>query len=90
VLAKLIDEQREREARLVERPQPEREPVAAGLPAQEGMNAHETLMSGPGYTSLRDDLGRFPRPSFLEDEFARTREHQRAEQEVARRKEKAK
>jgi hypothetical protein len=54
------------------------------------MNAHETLMSGPGYTSLRDDLGRFPRPSFLEDEFARTREHQRAEQEVARRKEKAK
>jgi hypothetical protein len=54
------------------------------------MSAAETMMAAPGYTSLRDEVERFPRPSFLDEEFARTREHQRAEQEVARRKEKAK
>ena len=41
-----------------------------------------TLMAQDGYTSLRDELERFPRPSFLDEEFARTREHQRAEQKV--------
>jgi hypothetical protein len=90
VLGDLIAEQREREARLAELPQPEREPVAAGIPALEGMSAAETMMAAPGFTSLRDEFERFPRPSFLDEEFARTREHQRAEQEVARRKEKAK
>lgn len=89
ILADLLAEHREREARLAERPQPEREPVAAGLPAQEGMSAAETMMAAPGYTSLRDEVERIPRPNFLDEEFARTREHQRAEQEVARRKEKA-
>ena len=89
VLGDLIAEQREREARLAERPQPEREPVAAGLPAQEGMSAAESMMASPGYMSARDEFERFPRPSFLDEEFARAREHQRAEQEVARRKEKA-
>jgi hypothetical protein len=90
VLGDLIVEQREREARLADLPQLERESVAAGVPAQEGMSAAESMMAGPGYVSARDEFERFPRPSFLDEEFARTREHQRAEQEVARRKEKAK
>jgi hypothetical protein len=54
------------------------------------MSAAESMMAAPGYVSARDEFERFPRPSFLDEEFARTRAHQRAEQEVARRKEKAK
>jgi hypothetical protein len=93
VLGDLLDEQREREARLAEEATAStlNQPVpVVGIPAREGLSAHENMMAQDGYTSLRDEFERFPRPSFLDEEFARTREHQRAEQEVARRKEKAK
>jgi hypothetical protein len=94
VLGDLIAEQRAREARLAEEAAANastlKEPVPVGIPAREGLSAHENMMAQDGYTSLREEFERFPRPSFLDEEFARTREHQRAEQEVARRKEKAK
>jgi hypothetical protein len=93
VLGDLIAEQRERDARLAEEAANAatlNQPVPFGIPAREGLSAHETMMAQDGYTSARDEFERFPRPSFLDEEFARTREHQRAEQEVARRKEKAK
>jgi len=93
VLGDLIAEQRAREARLAEESAANaatlKQPVPVGIPAREGLSAHENMMAHDGYTSLRDEVERFPRPSFLDEEFARTREHQRAEQEVARRKEKA-
>jgi hypothetical protein len=92
VLGDLIAEQREREARLAEEVAANAatlEPVPVGIPAREGLSAHENMMAQDRYTSLREEFERFPRPSFLDEEFARTREHQRAEQEVARRKEKA-
>ena len=94
VLSDLLDEQREREARLTEEAANAatlNQPVpVVGIPAREGLSAHENMMAQDGYMSLRDEFERFPRPSFLDEEFARAREHQRAEQEVARRKEKAK
>jgi hypothetical protein len=94
VLGDLIAEQRARDARLAEEAANAatlNQPVpVVGIPAREGLSAHENMMAQDGYTSPRDEFERFPRPSFLDEEFARTREHQRAEQEVARRKEKAK
>jgi hypothetical protein len=57
-----------------------------GIPAREGLSAHENVMAADGYTSLRDEFEQFPRSRFLDEEFARAREHQRAEQEAARRK----
>jgi hypothetical protein len=94
VLSDLLDEQREREARLAEdaaNAATLKQPVpVVGIPAREGLSAHENMMAQDGYMSLRDEFERVPRPSFLDEEFARTREHQRAEQEVARRKQKAK
>jgi hypothetical protein len=82
VLGDLIDEQREREARPAEHPRPERVPVAAGLPAREGLSAHETMMAGAGYTTLHDELGR-PKPRFLEEQLA---EGQRQAAEAAKRR----
>jgi hypothetical protein len=94
VLADLIDEQRARDARLAEEAAANaatlKQPAPFGIPARDGLSAHETMVAADGYTSLRDEFERFPRPSFLDEEFARTREHQRAEQEVARQEEKAK
>jgi hypothetical protein len=94
VVADLLDEQREREARLAEEAanaatlnQPV--PVVA-VPAREGLSAHENIWLRTATRPSGTGLERSPRPSFLDGEFARTREHQRAEQEVARRKEKAK
>jgi hypothetical protein len=93
ILADLLDEQKRREARLAEEAAAKaatlKQPVGAGVPAQEGMSVAESMMAAPGYVSARDEFEQFPRPRFLDEEFARAREHQRAEQEVARRKEKA-
>jgi hypothetical protein len=90
ILARLIAEQRDREARLLEEASETatlKQPVPVGVPAQEGMSAAESMMAAPGYVSARDEFEQFPRPRFLDEEFARAREHQRAEQEAARRKE---
>jgi hypothetical protein len=52
-------------------------PVAVGVKAVEGLDAHESLMSAPGYTTVKEEFGR-PSPTFLEDALA---EGQRAEAE---------
>ena len=89
VLGDLIAERKEREARRAERPRPETTPIPAGVPAAgEDLSAMESMMAGPGYTSLHDELGR-PKPRFLDEALNEGRQHQRAERAaVKRRKEK--
>jgi hypothetical protein len=69
----LADEHREQKAKRAEaaarraaqrRPQP----VPAGVPAQEGLEAFETMMAEPTYATPRDEFGR-PSPDFLTDEL---------------------
>jgi hypothetical protein len=89
-LGDLLDEHKQLEARLAERPPPERTPVGAGVPpAGENLSAIETMMAQPDYTTLHDELGR-PKPRFLEEQLEEGRRHQLAEREaVKRRKEKS-
>jgi hypothetical protein len=92
VLGDLIDEHRERLVRLAaesaEKAAARTPPVAAGVPAREGLNAHETMLAQPDYTTLHDELGR-PKPRFLEEALNEGRQHQLAERAaVKRRKEK--
>lgn len=70
----LADEHREQKAKQAEaaarraaqrRP---RQPVGSGVPAQEGLEAFETLMAQPTYETPRDEFGR-PAPTFLDDQF---------------------
>jgi hypothetical protein len=95
VLRDLIDERREREARLAEEQAENaaaaarRPPVAAGVPALEYGTPYESMMAA-GSTTPSQEFGQFPKPNFLHEELARGRRHQLAKQEVARqRKEKA-
>jgi hypothetical protein len=95
VLADLIYERKERERRVLEEAAQlasdnEGLPVPAGVPAREGLDAFETMMSAETYVSPEDEFRGFPRPSFLDEEFARTRQHQRAEAEVVRQRKLAK
>ena len=73
VLADLIDERREREARLAEewasKAATREEPAPVGIPAVEGASALQSMMASPGYTSLHDELGR-PKPNFLDETLA--------------------
>jgi hypothetical protein len=89
VLGDLLDERKEREAQLAERPRPERTPVPAGVPAAgSDLSAFETMMAQPDYQSLHDEVGR-PKPRFLEEQLEEGRKHQLAERAaVKRRKEK--
>jgi hypothetical protein len=86
VLADLIAEQREREARLAERPQLEREPLPVGVPAREGLSAIETMMGQPSYTTPRVEFGGRPRPRFLEESLEDGARRQAAEREAIRRR----
>jgi hypothetical protein len=47
-------------------------PVAVGVPSIEGMSAAESLMSAPGYTTLKEEYG-LPTPTFLDDMLAEGR-----------------
>jgi hypothetical protein len=67
-LGDLIAEHRHREARLAERPHPERVPVPAGIPALEEATPYESMMAA-GSMSPTEEFGR-PRPNFLEEELA--------------------
>jgi hypothetical protein len=91
VLRDLIDERREREARLASEQAEKaaaaaRRPlVLAGVPAIEGLNAFETMASQPDYATVHDELGR-PKPNFLDEMLAEGRRQQeaiRAESEAA-------
>jgi hypothetical protein len=61
VLAELVVEHREREARIAaqraEQAAALRTPVPPGVPAQEGSSALESMMMAPGYVSAREELG---------------------------------
>jgi hypothetical protein len=89
VLGDLIAERKEREARLAERPRPDRTPVAAGVPAAgEELSAFETMMAQGDFVSAHAEFGR-PKPRFLEEQLNEGRQHQLAERAaVKRRKEK--
>jgi hypothetical protein len=92
VLGDLIDEQKKREARQAERPRPDRTPVPGGIPAaREDASALETLMSGPGYTTVREEFGR-PPPRFLEEQLAAGQQQaaaKRAEQQAVKKAQRA-
>jgi hypothetical protein len=91
VLADLLDEQREREARLAEEaPATLEQPVPVGIPALEGSTAYETMMSAAG-TSPVEEFGQWAKPRFLQEALEEGQRRQAAEREaVRRRKEKAK
>jgi hypothetical protein len=86
VLAELLAEQREREARALDRPAPDSLPVGVGVPALEGAGAVESLLAA-GSVSPQEEFGR-PAPRVLEEEIeAGARQAAAARAEVARRKE---
>jgi hypothetical protein len=57
---------------------------ASGVPAIEGMDAHESMMAAPDYTTVRQEFGREP-PNFLEEELARGQREAAAKQAALRR-----
>jgi hypothetical protein len=90
VLTRLLDEQCEREARLAEEAAERATRMtasvdASGVPAIEGGSAIESMMAGPGYTSLHDEFGR-PKPNFLVEEIEQGSRQQAAEREAVRRR----
>jgi hypothetical protein len=92
IVADLLDEQREREARLVEEAAAKavtlRQPVGAGVPALEGAGAFESLMAA-GNVSPQGEFGGRPRPRFLEEQLEAGARQQAAEQEAVRRRKEA-
>jgi hypothetical protein len=96
VLADLIAEHSEREARLAEEAAERAAaqlPVVASrgiLPPREDMSAYETMMAAGG-TSPQQEFGRIPPPHFLEEEIEEGQKRLAAEREAVRqRKEEAK
>jgi hypothetical protein len=85
VLGDLIDEQRDREAELAQRPRPEAAPVGAGIPAREGLSAYESLLSA-GRVTPAEEFGAFPKPRFLEEQLEQGRRHEAARREENRRR----
>jgi hypothetical protein len=87
VVADLIDEQGEREARLAEQAAQKvvaSQPVQpAGVPALEGNSPYESMMAAGG-VSPAEEFGR-PRPDFLGDELAAGRRHVAEQAEAVRR-----
>jgi hypothetical protein len=92
ILADLLDEQREREARLAEEAAAKaavlRQPVGVGVPALEGVGTFESLMAA-GSVSPQEEFGGRPRPRFLEEQLEAGARQQAAEQEAVRRRKEA-
>jgi hypothetical protein len=92
VLADLLAEQREREARLAEEAAAKaaalRQPVGVGVPALEGAGAFESLMAASN-VSPQQEFGGRPRPRFLEEQLEAGARQQAAEQEAIRRRKEA-
>jgi hypothetical protein len=88
VLAELLAEQREHEARVFDRPELDRAPVGVGIPAlDEDATAFESMMAA-GRVSPQEEFGQFAKPRFLEEQIeAGARQAAAARAEVARRKE---
>ena len=91
VLGALLQERREREARVLSDAESRRSKlvdrkVPAGVPAIDDMSAFESMAAGPGYESLRDEFG-LPKPNFLDEELAAgRRENAERRRAVARMK----
>jgi hypothetical protein len=86
VLAELLAERREREARIAaqraEQAATLEAPVPVGVPAGEGLSAFETMMAQPDYQTIDDELGR-PKPNFIAEELAEGRRLQAEKQAEA-------
>jgi hypothetical protein len=86
VLGDLIAEQREREARVLERPEPDRAPVGVGVPAlDESASAFESMMAA-GRVSPQQEFGGRPRPNFLQEALEEGARQRAAEREAVRRR----
>ncbi len=92
VLADLIDEQREREARLAEEAAANaatlKQPVPAGVPALENAGPYESMMAA-GRVSPAEEFGRWAKPRFLEEQLEEGARRQAAEREAVRRRKEA-
>jgi hypothetical protein len=86
-LAKLIDEQRERERRLAEEAAAKAatlvQPVGVGVPAIEDGDAYASMMVA-GAVSPAEEFGAVPRPNFLQEELEAGARRQAAEREAVR------
>jgi hypothetical protein len=88
VLGDLLDERKEREARLAAESAEKAaagaaRPVPAGAPALEGNSPYESMMAAGG-VSPAEEFGR-PRPNFLEEELAAGKRHAAEQAEAVRR-----
>jgi hypothetical protein len=90
LLARLIAEQREREARLLEEAAAQQAPVVTPheILARKDMSAYEVMMSVDG-TSPQQEFGTRPPPRFLEEALEAGARHQAAEQEAVKRRKEA-
>jgi len=89
VLSHLLDEQREREARLAseraETAAAARPDVGVGVPALEGATAYESLLA-PDAETPAQEFGYVPPPNFLEEALEAGSRHQAAERDAVRRR----
>jgi hypothetical protein len=91
VLADLLAEQREREARLAEeaaQKAADRQPVPAGVPALENAGPYESMMAA-GSVSPAQEFGPWAKPHFLEEQLEDGARRQAAEREAVRRRKEA-
>jgi hypothetical protein len=93
ILARLLDEQREREERVLrERAQKAaaaRPDVGAGVPTLAGATPLESLLAAGGVSPV-EEFGRVPPPpNFLEEAVEQGSRHQAAEREAVRRRKEA-
>jgi hypothetical protein len=93
VVADLLDEQRAREARLVEEAALNavtlKQAVPVGVPALENAGAYESMMAA-GSVSPSEEFGRWAKPRFLEEQLEEGARRQAAEREAVRRRKEAK
>jgi hypothetical protein len=92
VLADLIDEQREREARLVEDAAEKaatlNQPVPAGVPALENAGPYESMMAA-GSVSPAQEFAQWEKPRILQEALEEGALHQAAEREAVKRRREA-
>jgi hypothetical protein len=92
VLSDLLDEQREREARLAEKAAARaatlNQPVPVGVPALENAGPYESMMAA-GSVSPAEEFGQWAKPRFLEEALEEGARQQAAEREAIRRRKEA-
>jgi hypothetical protein len=91
VLSDLLEELREREARLAEEAANAatlNQPVPAGVPALENAGPYESMMAA-GRVSPAEEFGQWAKPRFLEEQLEEGARQQAAEREAVRRRKEA-